>query len=415
MATAAALNHPLDDPTTGMRTAMVAELQEIGAIATEPVAAAFAAVPRHQFAPDAALTAAYRASEAVLAKRDADGVATSWVSAPSVQAQMLEQLDAAPGMRVLEIGSGGYNAALIAEIVGPGGHVVSVDIDPDITTRAEAFLAAAGYAHRVRVVKADAEFPLADEAPFDRIIVTVGAWDIPPSWADQLAPGGRLLAPLRMRGLTRTVAFEKVGDHLVSRSYRLAAFVPMQGQGQYDKQLIEVDPGVAVWVDEPDQVVDAAAVREALHCDPVRVWPGIPFDLPDESELYIATSGPAVAVLHGTKDVVDSGLLAPSALRGVPALLSGDGRSFAYRTKRVVDGAGPEGEFGTIGHGPDGPALAEQLARIIAEWSRDFLYRDAATITVYPRSTPEADLPAGLVMTKRHSHVVVSWQRPRTS
>jgi protein-L-isoaspartate(D-aspartate) O-methyltransferase len=414
MVTTAALN-PVDDPMKAMRTAMVAELREIGAITAEPVAAAFTAVPRHLFAPDTTPELAYNAIEAVLAKRNAEGVATSWVSAPSVQAQMLEQLGVEPGMRVLEVGSGGYNAALIAELVGAGGHVVSVDIDPDIAARARSFLAEAGYADRVQVVVADAEYPLPEQAPFDRIIVTAGAWDLPPSWAEQLAVGGRLLVPLRMRGLTRTVAFEKDGDRLASRSYRLAAFVPMQGEGSHDKRLITVDPaGVAVWVDEAHQFVDAEALRTALHTDPVRVWTGIGFDLPDESELYIGTNAPAVAILHAGQEVVDSGLLAPTALRGVPALLSEDCASFAYRTKRVVNGS-QEAEFGTIGHGPDGRALAEQLARMLSEWSQHFRYRDAATITVYPRSTPDGDLPAGCVMTKHHSRVVVSWHKPRAS
>lgn len=92
-------------------------------------------------------------------------------------------------MRVLEIGSGGYNAALIAELVGETGQVTTVDIDPDVADRAQSCLAAAGY-HRVNVVVADAEGGVPKHAPYDRMIVTVGAWDIPPAWSDQLAEGG---------------------------------------------------------------------------------------------------------------------------------------------------------------------------------------------------------------------------------
>jgi protein-L-isoaspartate(D-aspartate) O-methyltransferase len=58
-------------------------------------------------------------------------------------------------MRVLEIGSSGYNATLIAELVGPNGEVTTVDIDPEVVTRTRDCLAAAGY-HGVHVVEADA-------------------------------------------------------------------------------------------------------------------------------------------------------------------------------------------------------------------------------------------------------------------
>jgi len=104
-------------------------------------------------------------------KTDADGAATSVVSAAHIQAVMLEQAQLEPGMNVLEIGSSGYNAALIAELVGSDGAVTTIDIDPDIVARATTNLRSAGY-DRVRVVQADAEHGLARYAPYDRIIVT---------------------------------------------------------------------------------------------------------------------------------------------------------------------------------------------------------------------------------------------------
>jgi protein-L-isoaspartate(D-aspartate) O-methyltransferase len=109
---------------------------------------------------------------------------------------MLEQADLHPGMRVLEIGSGGYNAALIAELVGTEGAVTTVDIDPDVVDRARRYLEAAGYS-QVTVVLADTANGVPERAPFDRIIVTAGVWDLPSAWADQLAVGGRLVVPLR--------------------------------------------------------------------------------------------------------------------------------------------------------------------------------------------------------------------------
>jgi protein-L-isoaspartate(D-aspartate) O-methyltransferase len=75
---------------------------------------------------------------------------------------------------VLEIGSGGYNAALIAEIVGPTGAVTSIDIDSDVVTNARAALARAGYP-QVHVAQADAGYGYPDAGPYDAIIVTVEA------------------------------------------------------------------------------------------------------------------------------------------------------------------------------------------------------------------------------------------------
>ncbi|MGH3885395.1 MAG: methyltransferase domain-containing protein [Pseudonocardiaceae bacterium] len=102
-----------------------------------------------------------------------------------------------PGHRVLEIGAGtGYNAALLAHLVGPAGKVTTVDIDSKVVRGARECLAAAGY-RGVSVVCGDGEFGYSDHAPYDRIVVTAGAWDLPPAWVDQLAAGGRLVVPLR--------------------------------------------------------------------------------------------------------------------------------------------------------------------------------------------------------------------------
>src|SRR5204862_9660 len=75
----------------------------------------------------------------------ARGLPVSSSSQPAIMAVMLQLLRPLPGQRVLEIGAGtGYNAALIAHLVGPAGHVVTVDIDADLVERARGHLAAAG-------------------------------------------------------------------------------------------------------------------------------------------------------------------------------------------------------------------------------------------------------------------------------
>jgi protein-L-isoaspartate(D-aspartate) O-methyltransferase len=160
----------------GLRGKLVAELKTASSIVSKEVEAAFLPVPRHLFAPGATPEEAYAPFSVVVAKRDEHGTTISSVSAPSVQAVMLERAGLRPGMRCLEIGSGGYNAALMAELVGTEGEVTTVDIDPDITARARTFLTETGYDNRVNVVLADGEEGSPEHAPYDRTIVTVGAW-----------------------------------------------------------------------------------------------------------------------------------------------------------------------------------------------------------------------------------------------
>jgi protein-L-isoaspartate(D-aspartate) O-methyltransferase len=109
-------------------------------IRTAPVDAAFRAVPRHLFVPDTVTAVEAYEDTVVATKRGPDGTTLSSVSAPWVQAYALEESGIRSGDRVLEVGSGGYNAALLAELTGPHGHVVTVDIDADITTAARTYL-----------------------------------------------------------------------------------------------------------------------------------------------------------------------------------------------------------------------------------------------------------------------------------
>lgn len=151
-----------------LREVMVRELCEQGWIRSERVADAFRTVPRHLFAPGTSLETAYATHNSVVTKSDEQGKATSVVSAPYIQAMMVEQAGISPGMRVLEIGSGGYNAALIAELVGEAGEVTTVDIDPDVVDRARSCLMAAGY-NKISLVVADAEGGVPEHAPYDRM------------------------------------------------------------------------------------------------------------------------------------------------------------------------------------------------------------------------------------------------------
>ena len=198
-----------------------------GYIRSSRVEAAFRAVPRRLFLPDLPAKEVYQ-DKAIITK-SVDGNFVSSSSQPTIMAIMLEQLDLHEGLRVLEIGAGtGYNAALMAHIVGETGHVVTIDIDEDIVEGARVHLASAGF-ERVQVVCADGGLGFPESAPYDRIILTVNAGDITPAWSEQLAPNGRILLPLSVRGPQIAVAFKRVGDHLESVSVQPCGFVGLRG------------------------------------------------------------------------------------------------------------------------------------------------------------------------------------------
>lgn len=260
-----------------LRDAMVRRLIELGAARSPRVVAAFRAVPRHLATPGVDMAEAYDAEYVAVTKTDASGVDISSVSAARIQAMQIEQADIRPGMNVLEIGSGGVNAAYLTEMAGERGQVVTVDIDPDVTRRARDFLKATGY-HNVTVVTADGEHGVPEHAPYDRIVVTVQAADVPPAWVHQLRDGGRLVVPLRMRGMTRTVAFVRDGERLVSDGFELCGFVPMQGAGENRMRLAVLHDAegeeIALRLDghpEPD----TEALRAALRTPRAEAWSGV--------------------------------------------------------------------------------------------------------------------------------------------
>ncbi|MGH3752470.1 MAG: methyltransferase domain-containing protein [Pseudonocardiaceae bacterium] len=166
-----------DASAAEFRDALVDTLLANNMITSPVVERAFRTVPRHLFVAEGTpLDVTYNVDNPVAIKRDPDGVIISSTSAAYIQARMIGQAELGPGMSVLEIGSGGFNAALLAEVVGPDGWVVSVDIDPEVTDRARELLDATGYGSRVTVVQADAENPLRGlDEPVDAILVTVGA------------------------------------------------------------------------------------------------------------------------------------------------------------------------------------------------------------------------------------------------
>ena len=188
------------DSPSALRNALVEQLVSEGKINDPMVEAAFRAVPRHLFLPQFPVASVCEDQGFITKSRD--GIALSSSTGPGAMAYMLQHLDLHPGHSVLEIGAAtGYNAALIAHIVGESGHVVTVDIESDVVEDAHHHLSDAGYG-RVKAISADGGYGYPDDAPYDRIIVTTGAWDITPAWREQLKQGGRMVLPLSM-GLGR--------------------------------------------------------------------------------------------------------------------------------------------------------------------------------------------------------------------
>jgi protein-L-isoaspartate(D-aspartate) O-methyltransferase len=216
-----------------LRARLVAGLEQGGWIRTPAVRDAFLATPRELFLPDLAeregLEAVYR-DEAIVTKRSRRGLPLSSSSQPAIMALMLEQLELAEGMRVLEIGAGtGWNAALLARLVGSIGAVTTIDVDAELAKGARRALRAAG--SRARVVVKDGRDGLADKAPYDRIVVTASAGAIPLAWYDQLAPDGRLQVPivLSSTGTQAIALLRRAGEQRMRSVSALAGgFMPLR-------------------------------------------------------------------------------------------------------------------------------------------------------------------------------------------
>jgi protein-L-isoaspartate(D-aspartate) O-methyltransferase len=206
-----------DSTSTALRRELVDHLRAQGHLRDDRVAAAFAAVPRELFVAQHVerhgVAGAYR-DDAIVTRRDpASGAPLSSSSQPAIMAQMLEMLAVRPGQRVLEIGAGtGYNAALLARLVGKEGAVTSVELDADTAVDARRALVTAKVPARVEVGDGAAGWPAG--APYDAIIVTASTERVARPWFDQLRHGGRLVVPLRLTPvvfwLQAVVALHKV-------------------------------------------------------------------------------------------------------------------------------------------------------------------------------------------------------------
>lgn len=206
-------------------------------------------------------------------------VATSSSSSPRVMAIMINALEPAPGMKVLEIGTGtGYNAAVLAHLLGAE-NVTTIEIDPEVAGQARSALDKAGYP--VCVIIGDGENGHPPNAPYDRIIATASVHTIPHAWVEQTRPGGMILVPWAPTfhpdwPLARlTVAEDGTAE---GRFIDTAGFMPLRsqhlpprvshaaeerwiaaGRPAITRHGITVTPeGQRIWLDTPDNVLPTA-------------------------------------------------------------------------------------------------------------------------------------------------------------
>lgn len=153
--------------------------------------------------------------EALVTKLDEQGRPMSSSSQPSVMACQLELLDLHPGLAVLEIGTGtGYNAALMGVLVGPTGHVTSIDIEQELIATSVQHLDAASITN-VLATAGDGFKGYPERAPYDRLLATCAIRSLPRAWTAQLTPDGVLLVNLRLNLSSLFLLLKKVGSTAV--------------------------------------------------------------------------------------------------------------------------------------------------------------------------------------------------------
>jgi protein-L-isoaspartate(D-aspartate) O-methyltransferase len=404
---------PVTDPA-GLREALAQRLVDSGHLHSQPVIDAFRTTDRHAFLPGVGLKAAYK-EDAVPIKHDESGEMISCISAPSIVATQLEQLGAQPGHKVLEAGAAtGYNAALIGKIVAPGGHVWTLDVDRDLVAGANENLARADVDNATATL-ADGAAGLPEHAPYDRIIFTVGAGDVPVKILNQLAPGGRLVLPMRIRGsVSRSFAFERDGHTWKAVSCEMATFVPLR-KGVCDDvyTLVPMAGEGNVRLETfSEQDVDREALPFVLGQQQTKLYTGVRFRQGSAWEwlyLYLACVLPnGLSRLPGQRPG-----FTPHFGWGSMAAL--DGGSLAYLTIREgEDEQGRYWETGVIGHGDRGTDLAERVVSEIRAWDASG-GNDAPEPSFQMAVSDSRDLLTAndprFVVDKPHSRLVVDWAR----
>jgi protein-L-isoaspartate(D-aspartate) O-methyltransferase len=205
-------------------------LDDLRGLVSEPVIMAMSRVPRELFVPEHLERRAYDDTPLPIGLDQT-------ISAPHMVAVMCELLDLRPGMKVLEVGGGsGYHAAVLAVLVGPKGHVYSVERKPELVVQARKNLEKAGIMN-VSMIEADGSLGLPEHAPYDRISVAAAAPQIPESLKQQLIVGGKMVLPVG-RYRQELLLVTRKDDGFEVEAKMGVVFVPLIGVEGFKEQQI---------------------------------------------------------------------------------------------------------------------------------------------------------------------------------
>jgi protein-L-isoaspartate(D-aspartate) O-methyltransferase len=208
------------DEFAAARRAMVEDQVRRRGVASPPVLEAMLSVPRHEFVPAEFLADAYADKPLPIGEGQT-------ISQPFMVGAMAEALELTGSERVLEIGTGsGYQAAVLSLLAR---EVISIESHTSLALAAQERLAHLGYPN-VHVHNGDGSLGFADSAPYDAILITAAAPEIPPLLASQLCEGGRLVIPVGSQENQELLQARKVGNVLHTRALFDCKFVPLLGR-----------------------------------------------------------------------------------------------------------------------------------------------------------------------------------------
>ena len=210
---------------TSQRLAMVRRQIEARGIRDPRVLQALKTVPRHEFVPESARSAAYEDEPLPIGRGQT-------ISQPFMVALMSEALGLHGSERVLEVGTGsGYQAAVLGELAA---EVFTVERIAELAGTAARTLEELGCAN-VTVVVGDGCRGLSEHAPFDAILVAAAAPSVPPALREQLADGGVLVVPIGESAAVQVLTIvRRTADRFTTEEGTGCRFVPLIGEGAFD-------------------------------------------------------------------------------------------------------------------------------------------------------------------------------------